>query len=104
MSDSGDFESRYAELREGYVVRVRERIERLEGLAGELEEGGGAEVVEEIYQVVHRLSGSGETMGFPEVSELSIEVEEELEVGEPGDDLPRRLRGYCDALRACLGD
>ena len=100
MTDD-DFESRYAELQAQYVDRTRERIAELESLLERADGKLDGEAIDAIYQIVHRLSGSGETMGFDEISRLSIALEEELE-SERTAELEERVRDYCRRIRACL--
>lgn len=101
MGDERTFEERYEQLREEYGDRVLDRIGRIEelaeGLGGEYDEAA----FDELYRLVHRLSGSGETMGFPRVSELSIELEERLERARAEDrgEWLEEVGSYCREIR-----
>lgn len=101
MGDERTFEERYEQLREEYGERVLGRIDRIEelaeGLRGEYDEA----TFDELFRSVHRLSGSGETMGFPQVSELSIELEERLEAARAGDreEWLEEVESYCRDIR-----
>ena len=109
MSDNSDYERRFARLQASYLERVEGRIARLEELRDACREGGDAEDFDEIYQIVHRMSGTGETMGFPKIGEASIAVEERLDRAEGAlrDDpalLGEVLEGYCTRLRGLLDE
>lgn len=104
MSDGADFEERYAELRADYVRRVRERVSTIERAVGALREGLDVERFEEIRRLVHRLAGSGETMGFSELSARSIELEERLDDVElaAGGTWIEEVEDYCREVRELL--
>ena len=105
MSESSEFEEGYRRLQQRYVDRTLERIERLESLVND-GDAGGAKTLQKVVRIVHRLAGSGETMGFAEVSELSIAMEERLgSVEESADGTWRgEVEAYCRDVREALGE
>ena len=106
MSEERDFEDRFAELRSQYADRVCERIAEIERVAAALREEFHGELFDELYQSVHRLSGSGETMGFPKLSELSIALEERLESAEPSEraEWLEQVEIYCRRVRGMFDE
>jgi len=106
MTGDSDFEDRYEELRSQYVDRLEERVEAIEEMAASLREQYDPETFRELFDLVHRLSGSGETMGFPAISEVSIELEERLKAIEAADseDWLEAVDAYCRRIREVLRD
>jgi HPt (histidine-containing phosphotransfer) domain-containing protein len=108
MSDSESFEERYSKLQHQYIERTKARLERLETLSRELGSSDPEERFDEILQIVHRLAGSGETLGFAEVSDCSAETEEWLKgVSEPAQALEtirHRIVKYVREVRQALDE
>ncbi len=106
MSDDDSFEEGYARLRRRYVERAGERLDRVETALERLEGPGDVDELETIRGIVHRLAGSGETLGFPEVSEHAIAAEEVidgvLEGDSSGGSIEERLARRVERMRAAL--
>lgn len=106
MSDPNDFDERYARIRENYVGRVRDRMATIERAVEALREEFEVERFDEIRQLVHRLAGSGETMGFPDISARSIELEEQLDAIDPASEEAwlTEVEDYCREIRDLVAD
>lgn len=83
-----DMDAVPAELKSWYRESLTSRIEALEAARRELS-AGSSEVVASIRRIAHSLRGSGETYGFPEVSQAAAIVEdaEESAIAQKADRL-----------------
>ncbi|MCA9706391.1 MAG: Hpt domain-containing protein, partial [Myxococcales bacterium] len=62
-------------LRARYLASLPEKLERLESLRAQLEQGDEA-AVEPLRVLAHRLAGSGASYGWPEISEAGERLEQ----------------------------
>lgn len=106
MADS-EFDRRFRQLQEKYIDRTERRLQRIEELGEQLAATGMREDAEELHNLVHRLAGSGETLGYPKITEVSAQLEETLETildtwpPEDTEWLPA-LSTYCEEIRQIL--
>ena len=95
-----DYDSRFAALQRNYLERVAEDLDRLIELQTML---GEAEAGDEVYGIVHRLAGTGGTMGFPAIGEAAVDLEELLEREEASvDEREAAVEVFCDEVRDVL--
>lgn len=78
-------------LRIKYTKRLRERVAEIQNLLAGAAEGSGLaqDAREEYRRIVHNLEGSGQTYGFPAISEAAAQISKALDSGlEPAVWLP----------------
>ncbi len=70
-------------LRIKYTKRLRERVLEIENLLAGASDGTplGRDVLDEYRRIVHNLEGSGQTYGFPAISEAAGEIGKALDAG-----------------------
>lgn len=71
-------------LRIKYAKRLRERVVEIQNLLAGVEDGSGPvrDALEEYRRIVHNLEGSGQTYGFPAISEAAAEIGKALDAGQ----------------------
>jgi HPt (histidine-containing phosphotransfer) domain-containing protein len=74
---------RLAELSARFVARSRDDLATLRDALGRLATGDGAALAE-IRHLAHRMSGTGATLGFAQVSECAARIEKIAEAQTPG--------------------
>lgn len=76
MTDAADFAAKFAVLREHYVKQIEGTLEALISRASEHRADVNHHVIlEELHAGLHKLSGSGGTFGFPELSRQARALE-----------------------------
>jgi len=94
------FDSAFASLRERYRSGLATSIAELKKFAVLCEFGeANADIAAIINQLAHRLSGTGETLGFPEISSAATALEHMLGSGTLAGDAPAAAAR--DLVRAC---
>ncbi len=72
-------EAKMATLRASYAVRLVEDLDALKAVSRDVMDGTSEEktrpALAELRKLSHKLSGSGSTFGFPEVSTSAYEIE-----------------------------
>lgn len=110
MTQESEIGKDLEKLRQDYLDRLPDEMKTLdspwEGMQNDPE---NRESLYELYRLFHRLSGSGATFGFPEISKTASLVEETLQgiMGTPGPpaDLPRsKVTEGVNTLRAYVVD
>ena len=109
MTDKIDKQSKYdatmARLRNAYMLELPERFITMEELVLVLEQGGDInEAYDKLFRDVHSLKGSGGTYGFPLITSICHQIEDDLREKNEADscfaqDVIDRLLKYIDLLR-----
>lgn len=95
-----------SELRDYFAGRLPERLAEIEEACREAREAGFAgEPLRTFHRLVHSLAGAGGTFGFPEVSEISRELERLLKTclgseSPPNESAVGEIEGFLARLRA----
>jgi len=98
------FDSALASLRERYISAMGGPVVELKKFAVLCEfDEPGAEVTAAIGQLAHRLGGTGETLGFPEISSTAAALERILELGRQSGDAAAAARALARACEAASG-
>ena len=102
-----DYDNRFAALQQDYLERVAGHVERLEELGTGLRAGVDRETFDELHGLVHRLAGTGETMGFPAIGRAAQSLEAHLEAADgpaelAGGEAAEAVEAFCDRLRDIL--
>ncbi len=97
-------------LKQAYVEGLPERIGEIDALAASIRQDPGSEKGREgldaLYHLVHKLSGSGGTFGFPAISDAAQLIEDECEAmkNAPSADGWQKIEGLIEELRAVVND
>lgn len=101
---------RLVELRKGYARELPEKVRLVEESWQALLKGRWNEKdLEELERMVHNLSGSGRTFGFPEVSTAARELEICLKAvmksgARPADEKLAAMAGLLESVRRAVGE
>lgn len=99
------FDSALASLRQRYISGLGAAVAELRKFAVLCEfQETNAEVTASIGRLAHRLSGNGETLGYPEISSAAAELERVLQSGgSPGSVAASQARVLARACEAATG-
>lgn len=99
------FDSAFALLRQRYLSGLGAAVAELKKFAVLCEfDETSTQVTDSIGRLAHRLSGSGETLGYPEISSAAAELERILESGEfSGSAMASRARILARTCEAAMG-
>ncbi len=97
-------------LKQAYVEGLPERIGEIDALAASIRHDPGSEKGREgldaLYHLVHKLSGSGGTFGFPAISDAAQLIEDECEALKkaPSEDGWQKIEELIKGLRGAVND
>ena len=111
MNDNQEnIDQRLRALKQAYLDGLPGRIGEIDALAASIRRDPGSEKGREgldaLYHLVHKLSGSGGTFGFPAISDAAQLLEEEYHVLEktPAADGWQKIEALIEELRVAVND
>jgi HPt (histidine-containing phosphotransfer) domain-containing protein len=91
-------------IQKDYIRDLPAAIASIEDIWNELQDNWRTGALKNLYNSIHRIAGSGGTFGFPELSEISLEIEKLLnpflfEGSSPHADDLTRIDNYINKLK-----
>jgi DNA-binding response OmpR family regulator len=98
------FDSAFASLRDRYISNLHASIAELKKFAVLCDfDETNAEIATTVSHLAHRLSGTGETLGFPEISSKAMALERVVESNVISGDAADAARALARACEAAMG-